>query len=134
MNAAPRHCHRLPQEAQTSSNTSHVHCVIGHRHRRQPCNQLSILPPAPAYPSLVRSSTPPYSPKIPVTNLPPGNNHSSVTPSFPPVQLASHIPARHTVGLTSKQDGDTTLRLVRTVCRRTTFSGSGKLPESPTVF
>jgi hypothetical protein len=85
--------------------------------------------------SLARSNTIPS--KISVTHLPPWeqpflfHNHRSPTgPSWPPTSLIDVV-----VGLTSKQDGDTTLYgWYIPFAGEPLLSGSGKLPESPTAF
>jgi hypothetical protein len=85
--------------------------------------------------TLARSNT--IHSKIPVTNLPPWeqpflrhNHRSSTGPSWPPTTLPDII-----VGLTSNQDGDTTLYgWYIPFAGAPLLAGSGKLPESPTAF
>jgi hypothetical protein len=117
--------------------------------RHAPPTQLRLASPPAATDTVVQSRTaarrteptrarPRSTPsKIPVTHLPPWeqqflrhNHHLSPGPSWPPTSFPDI-----TVGLTSKQDGETTLYgWYIPFAGQPLLSGSGKLPESPTSF
>ena len=118
----------------TTRTTNSVSLSVSTTSIRQTVNQYTSTA-LTTVTALARSSTIPS--KIPVTHLPPWeqpflrhNQRSPTGPSWPPASLPEI-----TVGLASKQDGDTTLySWYIPFAGEPLLSGSGKLPESPTSF